>query len=130
LFFGDLDDPNSEVSKKILEGKVTSIQEGVPTDTSVIHLNILSIFAGGSVYLPDDEVAEGVIVSFENLATGEITEVQTNYFGDFIVDDLLAGAEYNVHIEFGGYETKTLNFIADTDHYLGEIILAEKSLRH
>jgi Fe-S-cluster-containing dehydrogenase component len=129
LFFGDLDDPNSEVSKKISEGKVTPISNDFSRDAAVIHLNIQSLFAGGSVYLPDDEVADGAKVSLQNSKTEETKEAQTNYFGDFIFDDLTAGAEYEVRIEFEGYETKTFKFIADIDHYLGEIILAEKSLR-
>lgn len=121
LFFGDLDDPDSTVSKMVAQGRVTSLREGL--ETNVIHLNIPTVFFAGSVYLPDDEVAENAQVDVRCLETGEKQTVTTNYFGDWEIEWLEKGKNYQVKISFPGYETVELTVLADTNHYVGEIIL-------
>lgn len=44
LIFGDLDDENSEISKRIAAGKVTQLDELKGMDTAVVHLNIPTVF--------------------------------------------------------------------------------------
>jgi Fe-S-cluster-containing dehydrogenase component len=123
LYFGDLDDPNSEIAQKIAQGKITQLQELEGQATAVIHLNIPTVFLAGSVYLPDDEVTAGVKVTLKNKSTGEISSTETNYFGDWEFEWLKKDAEYEVTISYPGFKTVTLNAKTDTDHYVGEIIL-------
>jgi Fe-S-cluster-containing dehydrogenase component len=125
LFFGDLDDPNSEVSRKIAEGKVTPLPPLEAVQTNVIHLNIPTIFFAGSVYLPDDEPCVGADISLVcKDCEGDVRIVKTNYFGDFEFEELEKDANYDVRIEYPEYETVTLTVKADTDHFIGEFILS------
>ena len=130
LFFGDLDDPESEINKKISAENITQIKELKELNTHVIHLNIPTVFFAGSVYLPDDEVAENAVVTLKKIGvsgadakTATVSEVKTNYFGDFEFEDLEKDADYEICIKYAGYKAVTLNRKADTDHYLGEFIL-------
>jgi len=123
LNFGDLDDPDSGINELIRKNRVTPLQGLSGITANVTHLNIPTIFAAGSVYLPDDEPADGAVVSIVNNKTGETVVTYTNYFGDWEVEWLDRDTEYTVEIFFGGYEKETLRFMADSDKYLGEIIL-------
>jgi len=123
LMFGDLDDPESEINAFIMSRRVTPLAGLAGIVTNVIHLNIPTIFAAGSVYLPDDEVADGADIQLKNLKTGEVTVSRTNYFGDWEFEWLEKDAGYAADIHFDGYEQETLHFRADTDKYLGEVIL-------
>ncbi|MDR0852438.1 MAG: oxidoreductase [Clostridiales Family XIII bacterium] len=142
LFFGDLDDPNSTVSKKIAAGKITQLKALEGVRTNVIHLNIPTVFFAGSVYLPGDEAgdeaADGAVVTLRKIGdsdedsgggatNGAVAETKTNYFGDFEFEDLEKDARYELHIAYPGYQAVTLTKTADTDHFLGEFIL--ESLR-
>lgn len=122
LFFGDLDDPNSEVSKAAAKERVTPLNGAL--DTAVIHLNISTIFFAGSVYLPDDEVAENASVELFCAETGDRRAVTTNYFGDWEVEWLDKGRQYEITITYPGCETVKLSVTADTNRYVGEFILA------
>lgn len=121
LFFGDFDDPDSTVSKLVAQGRVTKLNGNL--DTGVIHLNIPTVFFAGSVYLPDDEVAENAQVEVLCPETGECQTVRTNYFGDWEVEWLDKGKEYQVKISYPAHETVELTVLADDNHYVGEVIL-------
>ena len=126
LVFGDLDEPGSDINVFINRGKVTPLEGLAGLKTNVVHLNIPTIFAAGSVYLPDDEVAEGADILLENSRTGETAATRVNYFGDWEFEWLEKGADYTVEIRLSGYKTETLRFIADSDKYLGEIELQKQ----
>jgi Fe-S-cluster-containing dehydrogenase component len=132
LFFGDLDDPESGISKKIASGKVTQLEPLIGIQTNVVHLNIPTVFFAGSVYLRVDETgreetADGAVVTLrktgDNDEDATVIAKKTNYFGDFEFEDLEKAAQYDIYIEYPGYEKVSLTRKADTDHYLGEFIL-------
>ena len=127
MVFGDLNDPGSEISLFIRQGRVTPLAGLAGIETNVIHLNIPTVFAAGSVYLPDDEPADGADVRLVNVKTGEETVTRANYFGDWEFEWLEKNAEYLLEIHFSGYKGETIRFTADTDKFLGEIILAPQS---
>ena len=123
LFFGDLDDPESEASKKAAQSRVTQLPELTGKTTNVIHLNIPTIFLAGSVYTPDDEAAENAVVTLTNKKSGAVSTATANLFGDWEFEWLEKDAQYDLSIEMQGYTTFKASVTTDTDHYLGEITL-------
>ena len=127
LFFGDLDNPDSAVSRAIAAGRATPLKALEGTETNVKYLNIPTVFLAGSVYLPCDETgedpADGAIVELKNLKTGETLTTKTNYFGDWELENLPENEEFEVRISFPGYRGFTLSAKTDTDHYVAEVVL-------
>lgn len=127
LFFGDLDDPNSDVSKAIAEGKATPLKPLEGKTTNVAYLNIPTVFLAGSVYLPGDETgedpADGAEIILTEKSGGEKTVGKTNYFGDWEFEELKPNTEYDIEISYPGYKSVKLSAFTDTDHYVAEIIL-------
>lgn len=126
LIFGDLDDPESEISKRIAAGKVTQLEALEGQETNVIHLNVPTVFLAGSVFIPGDEVAIGAKVTLKCLDCGETREMETNYFGDWEFEDLTKNANYEITIEMPGYKTVKYTAKADSDHYVAETLLEKE----
>ena len=127
LAFGDLDDPESMVSKIIAANKVTPLPGTEGMKTNVVYLNLPTVFLAGSVYLPGDETGEDPAVDAEVEIsceeTGEKYVVKTNYFGDWEKEQLTLNKEYKIKISLNGYDPVELTATTDTDHYVGEVIL-------
>lgn len=127
LYFGDLDDPESEVSRAVAAGKVTPLKPLEGEKTNVVYLNIPTVFLAGSVYLPGDEtgeeVADGATVTLSCRETGEVKTTRTNYFGDWEFEELKPNANYDITIEFDGYRSVKLSAFTDADHYVAETVL-------
>ncbi|MCD7846384.1 MAG: oxidoreductase [Oscillospiraceae bacterium] len=128
LYFGDLDDPNSEVSRVIAAGKATPLEGLQGVETRVHYLNIPTVFLAGSVYLRGDETgdepASGAKVTAVCRETGEVRETRTNYFGDWEFEWLVPNAHYDITIRFEGYPSVQLSAYTDQDHYVAETLLA------
>ena len=127
LTFCDLSEPGSKINELLRQGRVTPLAGLEGITANVTHLNIPTVFAAGSVYLPGDEPADGVDLDLRNLRTGEISATKTNYFGDWEFEWLDQGAEYTLEIHYDGYEKAVVGFTADSDKYLGELILQPKN---
>jgi Fe-S-cluster-containing dehydrogenase component len=125
MVFGDLDDPDSEINRFIRQGRVTPLEGLAEIETNVIYMNIPTIFAAGSVYLPDGEPADGASIRIVSMKTGEALTTRTNYFGDWEFEGLEKGADYTVEIRFSGNKEETIRFAADADKFVGEVILRE-----
>ncbi|MDR2530564.1 MAG: oxidoreductase [Oscillospiraceae bacterium] len=123
MYFGDLDDPNSEISKAIAANKVTQLEELANRETNVVHLNVPGIYLAGTVYLPKglDEVAIGAKVTLTCRECGSKWETVTNYFGDWEVEDLPKNDHFDIDIELDGYaRVRYENVSSDRDHYVGQ----------
>jgi len=122
LVFGDLDDPNSEVSKLVASGKTEVIHPEYNIKEKVRYIGLPKKFVAGAVVFGDkDECAENVSVTLSSDGTKET--VKTDNYGDFEFEGLPEDTEYTVTVEAPGYETQKLNARTKIDVYLGDIIL-------
>ena len=122
LTFGDLEDPNSEVSRLIASNKVEVIHPEYGLKEKVVYIGLPKRFIAGTVVFGDkDECAENVDVALTGEGVKET--IKTNNYGDFEFEGLQAEKEYSVRIEYPGYKPKEFTVQTKIDVYLGEIIL-------
>lgn len=106
LLFGDLNDPESEISKVVAEQKPYSSRPEFGLHENVRYLNIPKTFITGTlVYKDTDQCAKDVTVTLKGDGV-ERTDV-TNPFGDFWFDDLDSKKDFTVEIKAEGYKTVT-----------------------
>lgn len=124
LIFGDLDDPESKISKRIAAGKVTQLKELAGVETNVVHLNVPTAFLAGTVFYPAEE--EEVCIGAHVKATcecGTVYEMDTNWAGDWEFEDLPLDKTFTIEITMEGYQPVTYTVKTDTDHYVAETYL-------
>lgn len=124
LIFGDLDDPDSKISKRIAAGKVTQLKELAGVETNVVHLNVPTAFLAGTVFYPAelDEVCVGAHVK-ATCECGTVYEMDTNWAGDWEFEDLPLDKTFTIEITMEGYKPVTYTAKTDTDHYVAETYL-------
>lgn len=124
LIFGDLDDPDSKISKRIAAGKVTQLKELAGVETNVVHLNVPTAFLAGTVFYPAelDEVCIGAHVK-ATCECGTVYEMDTNWAGDWEFEDLPLDKTFTIEITMDGYKPVTYTAKTDTDHYVAETYL-------
>ncbi len=126
LIFGDLDDPESAISKKIAAGKVTQLKGLEGIETNVVHLNVPTAFLAGTVFYPAEE--EEVCIGAHVKATcecGTVYEMDTNWAGDWEFEDLPLDKTFTIEITMDGYQPVTYTAKTDTDHYVAETYLVK-----
>jgi Fe-S-cluster-containing dehydrogenase component len=125
MFFGDLDDPNSDISKAIAANKITQLRELEGQATNVVHLNVPTRYLAGTVYLPEEleEVAIGASVTLKG--KGGTYTTTTNYFGDWEIEDLPIDEKFDITITHENYKPITLSAATDSDHYVGQTFLSK-----
>ena len=122
LVFGDLDDPNSAISKLLSAGGFMPLKIDYGMGEKVLYRGIPKKFVAGTVIYGDkNEVACGVKVSLIGPA-GEKTTVTTG-FGDFEFEDLPDNVSFTVKIQTGEYQETVVAAKTSRDLYLGEIKL-------
>ena len=120
LLFGDLDDPNSELSK--VWKKAVPMHPEYKLGEKVRFIGLPKNFVAGAVAYGDtDECAKGVTVTL----TGEdgTKTVETDAFGDFEFEDLPDNQVYKLTISAPGYKTQELDVRTYKSLYLGDILL-------
>ena len=106
LFFGDVEDPNSEISKYLAskEGHVEAFKPEFGTKPTIKYMDLPKPFIAGEVMLEDSkECVKGAKVTLFCKACGRTVETETNVFGDFEFTGLKADTEYVVTASVPGY---------------------------
>ncbi len=126
LTFGDLDDPESDVSRLLTSAKPEVYHPEHNTRPGVYYLDLYKMtknFIGGSAVFGDtDECAENVKVTLTDKETAETKTTLSNNYGDFEFDSLNPG-NYELKLEYDGYNIKTISINLKKDSYLGVISL-------
>jgi Fe-S-cluster-containing dehydrogenase component len=132
LVFGDVNDPDSEVSKIIAtaKGKLDVLHPEYGLMSNVKYIGIPGRFVAGEVVLRDrkDECAVGVKVTLSSKGDADkVTE--TDNYGEFEFEGLAADKDYTVSLEHGGYNAKKVKVKTTIDTYLGEILLSRTTAK-
>jgi Fe-S-cluster-containing dehydrogenase component len=125
MYFGDLDDPGSGISKFLAKHQGEAFEPEKGTQPSVKYVGLPKPHLAGSVIFGDkDECAKEVSVILTG-PDGAERESRTDFFGDFAFDGL-ERVKYTVRFDAKGYasQTKEIEMTEDTQ-YLGEILLSK-----
>ena len=106
ILFGDLDDPNSEISKYVAEHKdeLEKLHPEFGTEPTHYYRHIPKPFICGEVVFGDtDECAANVKVT-ASCECGKVMETVTDFFGDFEFRGLPSNKDFTVKVEAAGYK--------------------------
>jgi Fe-S-cluster-containing dehydrogenase component len=120
LIFGDLDDPDSPVSKAWDRAEVMHPEYGLGEKVRYIGLP-KNFVAGAVVYGDIDEYAKGAVVTLEG--DGKKATAVTDGFGDFEFEGLPNAASYKVTVTADGYASRQLDVKTYASVFLGDIVL-------
>jgi len=122
LIFGNLDDPTSKVSQKILSSDIEALRPGYGLMEKVVYTGLPKKFVAGTVIYGDTgECAENIPVNL--ICNGECRIGRTNVFGDFEFEGLPDNSKCSIEITAPGYNSYKIEVITRTDIYLGRIML-------
>jgi Fe-S-cluster-containing dehydrogenase component len=124
MVFGDLDDPQSEVSQRLAEVSAAAFHPEYETGPHVCYHGLPGRMVAGEVVLEGADVcAAGVVVTL--VGDGESREALTGTYGDFVFEPLPNGATYTLTVAADGFETVSCEVRTHTDVELGEVVLAK-----
>lgn len=122
IVFGDMDNPESEISKLIASGKAEAMHPEYKLKEKVRYIGLPKRFIAGSVVLADkDDCAANANVTL--IGRGIKQTIVTNGFGDFEFEGLDADQKFSVKIEYPGYRPRSYKVQTRTDVFLGESFL-------
>lgn len=123
MIFGDLDRPNSKISKFLKEKKVEIFYPELNTSPNVYYVGLPKPHLSGTVIFGDiDECGRDVTVTLIG-SQGRRIKTKTDFFGDFEFDSI-EKQKYTIQFDVKGYESKTIEVVMEDDIcYVGEIVL-------
>lgn len=124
LIFGDLDDPESEISKFAAEhaDELEDFQPAFKTNPGVKYMYLPKPFICGEV-IADGECVKGAKVTIRCDESGNVFETASDFLGDFEVQGLPTNKPFTVTIEAEGYKPAVLTCRTMAAVNLGEINL-------
>ena len=132
LIFGDVNDPNSEISKVIARSKdkLEDLHSEYGLGPNVRYIGLPKRFIAGEVVFKDrkDECAEGVKVTLLGKGKKEVKSVLTDNYGEFEFEGLDADKQFTVLVEHAGYTAKKIKTTTKIDTYMGEIVLGKAKI--
>jgi Fe-S-cluster-containing dehydrogenase component len=124
LTFGNLDDANSGVARRMKSGNVEVLHPEYGLKEKVTYIGLPKRFIAGAVVFGDtDECGEGAKVTLQG--KGEKRVTKTDNYGDFEFEGLKADKAYRVKVESAGYGPYEIEVNTKVDVYLGDIVLAK-----
>ncbi|MBW1802065.1 MAG: carboxypeptidase regulatory-like domain-containing protein [Deltaproteobacteria bacterium] len=124
IIFGDLEDPDSEISKIMASENVESLHPEYGLKPRVQYIGLPKRFIAGTVAFDDNEDEWAGNVTVTLTGNGEGQTIETDAFGDFEFEGLQPETEYAVKIEYDGYAPREFQVRTRTDVYLGEVVLS------
>jgi hypothetical protein len=123
LVFGDLDDPESKISRLIASSKTEELNPAFGLKPNVRYIDLPKRFIAGEIVLGDKkgECAAGVKVCLGDGA--ETIECLTDSFGDFEFDGLRSSETYVVSVAHEGYAAVEKSIVTYSDVNVGVIEL-------
>jgi Fe-S-cluster-containing dehydrogenase component len=116
MHWGDLNDPNSDVSKFIAEhpGEIEDYFQEEGADYVVRYYKLPKPFIAGEVMVCDSQdCVKGAKVTLTCKECGKVFETETDFFGDFEFKYLTRGNTYTIKAEVPGYKPKELTVVLD-----------------
>ena len=126
MVFGDLDDPNSKISKALAEkaDKVEDFKPEFETRPVVKYIGLPKPFIAGEVILSDrEECLKGAKVSLTSKAGDVVMETETDFLGDFEFRGLQKGVDYTLKAAFEGYFPEEMTVRTNASKNVGIITL-------
>lgn len=126
LLFGDLDDPNSEISIYVKEhaDELEQLHPEYGTGPAHYYRHLPKPFICGEVVAGDNDAClKDAKVTLTCDACGDTMETVTDFLGDFEFRFLTKNQTYTVKVEAKGYKPAELKAKAGTADNLGEIVL-------
>jgi len=122
MIFGDLNDPNSEVSKLVASKKPYAMHPEYGLSDKVLYLNVPKKFVAGTVVFKEtDRCADNITVTLKG--EGVDQSYVTDAFGDFWFEGLESNTPFTVEIAAAGYKTISLKVHTSNDVNLGDLFL-------
>jgi Fe-S-cluster-containing hydrogenase component 2 len=127
IIFGDMDNPESKVSKLIKSRATETMKPELGIDTAVRYMSLPKPMIGGSVIFGDTGESGADVNVTASDDTGQKTIGKTNNYGDFLIERLSVGKKYTVRLDHPKYFPKEIIVKMDGDASLGEIVLQKNS---
>lgn len=130
MVFGDMDDPDSRISK-LLREKAEKVEDFKPefvTKPTVKYVNLPRPFIAGEVLLSDkpNECLRGAKVTLVDPTGAAVRETKTDFFGDFEFKNLSRGVDYVLKASFEGYFPQEMTVRTNSSKNMGIITLRAK----
>jgi Fe-S-cluster-containing dehydrogenase component len=123
LVFGDLNDPDSDVSRLQAGADAEMLKPEFNLNPKVRYANLPKKMITGEIVLADKQDACAMDVAVTLVGGTGTRTVNTDCLGDFIFDGLHGNHAYTVKIDYPGYGKKELAVKTSTDVDMGEIFL-------
>lgn len=126
ITFGDLDDPDSDISKLATELETELLLPEYNAQPNVLYYGVPKRFIAGEVVFADQpgECAPGAKIVLEGPDGKQ--EVISDSYGDFEFEGLSKNKPYTVTVTYDDYTPQTVDVVTQKDVNLGEIVLVKE----